>query len=167
MSETLTNAIQAIDGEDDSVIAVSRFFKTPCFPKGAGPDYVNAVIALQTGRSPRELMDRLHRIEAEFGRERQVRWGQRSLDLDLLAFGQLVLPDDETYKNWVDLPQETQQLRAPEQLILPHPRMHERAFVLIPLLDIAPDWLHPVFGKTVREMAATLSSGEKTAVIPV
>lgn len=91
------------------------------------------------------------------GRERGTRWGQRTLDLDLLAMGDLVLPDAQVYAHWRDLPLEDQARRAPEQLILPHPRLQDRAFVLVPLSDVAPDWRHPVLGRTVLEMRDALS----------
>ena len=113
------------------------------------------------------MLDRLHRIEAEFGRERVQRWGQRTLDLDLLACGDAMLPDDATHALWRDLAPEQRLIRAPDELILPHPRLHERAFVLVPLADIAPDWRHPALGLTVAEMLARLPQAERDAVRPI
>jgi len=68
---------------------------------------------------------------------------------------------------WRDLPPDQQRLRAPDQLILPHPRLHERAFVLVPLAEIAPDWCHPVLGLTMAAMIAALPPGEVAAVVPM
>ena len=132
----------------------SGLYTTPCFPVGAGPDYVNAALAVFTDLPAASVLKALHKIEADFGRQRVQRWGQRTLDLDLLALGTKVAPDLATFDHWQNLPLETQKLRAPEQLILPHPRLHERAFVLVPLADVAPTWCHPVLGQAVTEMLA-------------
>ncbi len=146
------------------VEAVSRFYRTPCFPVGAGPDYVNAAALVTAPGDAASLLARLHEIEADFGRERVERWGMRTLDLDLLAFGNQVLPSDRSFSDWATLTPEKQRIRAPDELVLPHPRLHERAFVLIPLMDIAPDWVHPVFGLTVRQMVDGLSEEAKSEI---
>ncbi len=145
----------------------SRLFNTPCFPLNAGPAYVNAVIRCDTSLSATDLLARLHDIENAFGRKRMQRWGSRTMDLDLLAFGQAVLPDLEGYSRWRNLADDLRSLRAPETLVVPHPRMAERAFVLIPMLDVAADWRHPVDGLSVAQMAAALPSHEKLSVVPV
>lgn len=148
-----------------SVRGVSRYYKTPCFPVNIGPDYVNAVAVLSTTLDATSLLQHLHAIEQSFGRERKLRWGTRSLDLDLLAFGGAILPDLATYQHWNDLPIEAQMSEAPTELILPHPRISDRAFVLIPLADVAPDWCHPVTGDSVRRMLDALPEAEKSSVI--
>ena len=146
--------------------AVSRFFDTPCFPAGAGPDYVNAAVAVETELTPLAALAALHSIEAQLGRERTARWGMRTLDLDMLAYDDLVCPDLATYDLWRTLPPQDQIRATPDQLILPHPRLQDRAFVLVPLADIAPDWVHPVTKKTVTRMLEALSPDDRQAVRP-
>lgn len=147
----------------------SRIYATPCFPKGAGPDYVNAVVAasIPDTLSPQDVLALLHQIEAKHGRTRETRWGMRTLDLDLIAFGQTVLPDVTTHARWRSLDPTLQRSETPDRLILPHPRLQDRAFVLVPLLDVAPDWTHPLTGLTVAQMAAALPAADRAEVRPI
>ncbi len=165
--ETIRAAIAELSAVGEGVTRVSRFYATPCFPAGAGPDYVNACLVSEGPMPAREVLALLHRIEHRFGRERQQRWGSRSLDLDLLAHGQDVFPDATSHSYWRMLALEEQKTRSPEELILPHPRMHERAFVLVPLCDVAPDWRHPLLGQTVRELCAALPVEAREEVKPL
>ncbi len=146
---------------------VSRFFATPCFPAGAGPDYVNAAALIESPLEADELLALLHDVEAKFGRARSSRWVGRTLDIDLIGGGGVVLPNPETYAYWRDLPLERQLQETPDQLILPHPRLQDRAFVLVPLNDIAPDWKHPVSGLSVGQMLAALPETDRKAVKPL
>ncbi|MFN4203241.1 MAG: 2-amino-4-hydroxy-6-hydroxymethyldihydropteridine diphosphokinase [Tabrizicola sp.] len=166
---TLGRAVKALAEEGLSVLAVSRFYATPCFPAGAGPDYVNAAVKLEIAAhiDAASTMAILHRIEATFGRSREKRWGMRTLDLDLLAIADSVLPDAETQDRWRNLPPEDQRRVVPDQLILPHPRLQDRAFVLVPLADVAPDWRHPRDGRTVAEMLADLPEADRAEVRPL
>jgi 2-amino-4-hydroxy-6-hydroxymethyldihydropteridine diphosphokinase len=166
---TLQRALKALGKEGLSVLAVSRFYATPCFPAGAGPDYVNAAAVLAAGpeSDPTSLLAGLHRIETQFGRRRDIRWGMRTLDLDLLAWGDSVLPDAATQDAWRNMAPEAQGKAAPEQLILPHPRLQDRAFVLVPLADVAPDWTHPRTGQTVAGMLEALPEADRDAVKPL
>lgn len=166
---TIRKAVSALGQEGLSVPRVSRFYATPCFPAGSGPDYVNAaaVLSVPEGIDATSLLSRLHAVEARFGRIREKRWGMRTLDVDLLALGDSVLPDAATQDRWRDLPAEAQVRTVPEQLILPHPRLQDRAFVLVPLADVAPDWVHPRTGRTVAEMLASLPQADRDAVKPL
>jgi 2-amino-4-hydroxy-6-hydroxymethyldihydropteridine diphosphokinase len=100
------------------------------------PDYLNGCALVDVQLTPQELLETLLRIEAQFGRVREERNGPRTLDLDLLLFDDLIL----------DIP----------NLQLPHPRMRERAFVLVPLAEIAPNWVEPVSGKAIAQLVQTL-----------
>lgn len=151
------------------MVAVSRFWHSPAHPAGSGPDYVNAACALTVeGLDPPGLLDLLHGIETRFGRERGPRrWQARPLDLDLIAMGERVLPDAATQDRWRDLPPEDQPRAAPATLVLPHPRLEDRAFVLAPLCDIAPGWRHPRTGRTLAEALAALPRALREAVRPL
>lgn len=159
------NATSPRGGSRDTVIAalselksrfgdleVSGLYQTPAFPAGSGPDFVNAACAFHSDLGAADVLAALHQIEADFGRLRQERWGARTLDLDLIAVGADIQPDPATFDQWFGLPLEVQKVETPSELILPHPRLQDRAFVLVPLADIAPNWVHPVFGKTIRQM---------------
>ena len=163
--ETLSAALDRIASSGCELVSVSRFYRTPCFPPGAGPDYVNAAAVLASQAAPEALLTLLHRVEAGFGRERIKRWGRRTLDLDLIAVEDRVLPDPETHDAWRALPMEEQVEKAPEHLILPHPRVQDRAFVLEPLADVAPDWVHPRLGQSVIELRDALPSKALNEVV--
>ena len=146
---------------------LSRFYATPCFPAGAGPDYVNAAALVTVSCAPERVLEILHSVEAEAGRERSARWAGRTLDLDLLAIGGKTLPDEKTHEQWRDLAAERQAVEAPDRLILPHPRIQDRGFVLVPLADVAPGWRHPTLGRTVREMLDALPAEARAGIVPL
>lgn len=166
-AEVLGAALTALAENGIRVRRCSRFYRTPCFPAGAGPDYVNAAAVVDTALDPAALLAVLHRIEADLGRERRTRWAARTVDLDLIAYGQRVLPDLAGYRAWLDLPTADQAVAAPDRLILPHPRMQDRGFVLIPMRDVAPDWTHPVLGRSVRQFCAALPGDAVKEVQPI
>ena len=129
---TLKRALAAMPKHGIEVVAVSRFYRTPAWPRGDQPDFVNAVAEVRTKLGPGELLRELLAIEREFGRIRKTKWEPRSLDLDIVDYGGLVS----------DAP----------HLMLPHVLMHERAFVLKPLADVAPGWRHPDTGQSVEAL---------------
>ena len=116
------------------VVAVSPIYDTAAVTPTPQPRYYNQVVALRTDRDLRDLLTALQGIEDALGRRRGVRWAPRTIDLDILLDGAAVVSEPD--------------------LIVPHPRLAERAFVLIPLADLAPDMVHPVAGRTIAELAA-------------
>lgn len=166
-AETLKKAVSEIETIGGVIRAESRIFVTPAVPIGNGPDFVNAVVCVESGWTAREMIANLHDIEARLGRRRAERWGARIIDLDLLAMDSLILPDVPTLHHWMDLPFDQQQQQAPGQLILPHPRMHQRGFVLVPLVDIAPDWVHPITRRTALQMRDALPEAERATIKPL
>lgn len=166
-AETLVQALKLIGRRIGPVVAQSRLWRTPAHPPGAGPDFVNAAAHIRTALPVAEVLARLHAIEAEAGRERRQRWSARPLDLDLVAAGARVLPDAATQARWRDLPPEAQMREAPDTLILPHPRVQDRAFVLVPLAEVAAGWYHPLTGETVAQMLARLPAEQIAAISQV
>lgn len=124
------------------VMSRSSWWMSAAWPDAADPPYVNGVVLVETCRSADDTLRALHDIEARFGRRRHERNAPRTLDLDLIAFGRT-------------------QSEAPA---LPHPRAHERAFVMRPLAEIAPKWLHPTLGLTADALALTAVVGADVCV---
>lgn len=143
-AETLRAAISVLRGATYlKFLAVSRLWETAPVPVSDQPWYVNAVAVATSTLAPAEILDRLHGIEAAFGRVRVRRWEARVLDLDLLDADGLVTGADQM-----------------QGLVLPHPRMAERAFVLRPLAEVAPDWRHPVSGEPIAALIDRLDPGQ-------
>ena len=128
--------------------AASRWWQTAPIPPSGQPDYINGVVRLEGEADPAALLARLQAIEAAAGRpplgQNRPLNAARSLDLDIIAIGAL--------------------RRAAPDPILPHPRAHQRAFVLAPLAEVAPGWVHPVLGLTVEAMLAALPSQQARAL---
>ncbi|MBE9110787.1 2-amino-4-hydroxy-6-hydroxymethyldihydropteridine diphosphokinase [Nodosilinea sp. LEGE 07298] len=123
------------DPPNVELVSQSSVYQTvPIGP--AQPDILNACALINTTLSPQHLLSRLLQIEQNFGRVRRQRWGPRTLDLDLIFYGQVCLNEPNLH--------------------VPHPRLRERAFVLVPLADIAPDWLDPVSGQSVKRLCDAL-----------
>ncbi len=121
-----------------SVVSTSTFHETRAWGPVPQGDYLNAACLIETTLTPHELLAALQGIERKFGRNRtnEVRFGPRTLDIDIILFGDLVTSDSTLH--------------------LPHPRMHERAFVLRPLAEIAPEMVHPGLKRSVRDLLASL-----------
>ncbi|MDN5787221.1 2-amino-4-hydroxy-6-hydroxymethyldihydropteridine diphosphokinase [Pseudorhodobacter sp.] len=165
-AETIALSLVDLSGAGFRLRRFSRLYATPCFPSGTGPDYVNAAAVFEAGPdlTPDSILAALHRVEAAHGRRRSTRWAGRTLDIDLLAIGDTVRPDLRGFLHWQRLAPVDQARLAPDRLILPHPRLAERAFVLVPLAEVAPDWRHPVLGQTVAQMRDALPPADLAAI---
>lgn len=162
---TVLKAMVLVGKLSNGPVSHSDLFRTPAYPDQSGPAFVNAAMAIATACAPEALLTDLHNIEAQAGRTRDQRWGSRSLDLDLICLGDQILPDPQTQTWWRDLPLAVQQQEAPTQIIVPHPRIQDRSFVLVPLAQIAPDWLHPGLQLTVLQMLARRPAQERDSVV--
>jgi len=139
--DTLSAALAALTAERIRILTRSGWYRTEPVPQSDQPWFVNAVVSLATELSAKDLLTVLQTTERHFGRIRGEPNGPRILDLDILDYQGEVM--------------------NATSLVLPHPRLHERRFVLMPIAEIAPDWRHPIFGLTAAQLLARLSSEQQ------
>ena len=144
---TLEAALKALAAKGLHILSRSRWWESAPIPLSNQPWYVNGVVEVATSLRPEPLLATLHEIEAEFGRVRSQPNAPRVLDLDLLAYGNLLQA-------------------GPTPPLLPHPRLADRGFVLHPLAEIRPGWRHPVTGQDLTEMIAALPAGQIVRPFP-
>jgi 2-amino-4-hydroxy-6-hydroxymethyldihydropteridine diphosphokinase len=143
----LQAALDLLDQDKVRLLARSRWFQSAPWPESDQPWFVNGVARLETPLAPEALLDRMLVIERRFGRRRGRLNAARVLDLDLLDYHGRIVAGDEA--------------GGGTALTLPHPRMHERAFVLVPLAEVAPGWRHPLTGQGLDELIDALPPGQK------
>ena len=139
--DTIKAAVRFLNAEKIYLQNVSSLYLTPPFGPGRQPPYVNGVGTVKTALAPAVLLDALHRIEFRCGRRRSIKWGARRLDLDLLAYNRMVTGGKDHGGRRDGLP-----------LLLPHPEMTHRAFVMGPLAELAPQWIHPSSGSSALQL---------------
>jgi 2-amino-4-hydroxy-6-hydroxymethyldihydropteridine diphosphokinase len=165
--EVIQSSYALLNAKPVHITTFSPFFQTPAFPAGNGPDYVNSVVRAQTSLTAQELMDVLHNIETQLGRERKQRWGARNIDIDLLDYDGRILPTRKAYNKWRGLPLELQKTEWPDELVLPHPRIQDRGFVLVPLKAVARDWVHPVTGENIDTLIGQIDRSELLEIVQI
>jgi 2-amino-4-hydroxy-6-hydroxymethyldihydropteridine diphosphokinase len=139
---TCAAALGALAGRGVAVRRRSRWYRSAPLPPSDQPWYVNGVAEVETGLNPAELLALMHGIETAFGRVRDAVDGARVIDLDLLDYGGRLSA-------------------GPDAPVLPHPRLHQRGFVLYPLQELAPGWRHPGSGAAIRALIAALPAGQQ------
>lgn len=155
---TLDRALAALEAEGVAVVARSRWYRSAPYGGVAAGDFVNGVASVASHRSPEALMRLCHRVERAAGRARGARWGSRTLDLDLVAYHDVVLnPARRGVRRW--------RATGRVPLTVPHPDLESRAFVLVPLREIAPGWHHPVTGLTADAMLRRLRRGGEGRIL--
>jgi 2-amino-4-hydroxy-6-hydroxymethyldihydropteridine diphosphokinase len=140
---TLEHVLSLLPGLGLTILRRSRWYESAPVPVSDQPWYVNGVVRAKTDLSPQEALARLHGVEADLGRARGELNAARSVDLDILSIGKIILD-------------------GPEPPIVPHPRMTDRAFVLLPLAEIAPDWRHPITDVPISELIRRLPRDQVT-----
>lgn len=140
MALTLAAAAARLPEAGFKVLRVSRWWRSAAWPNPEDPPFLNGIVLARTSQEPEEALKGLHRIEASFGRDRRAPNAPRTLDLDLIALGRTVMDGPP--------------------IVLPHPRAAERLFVMGPLAELAPDWIHPVTGQTAEKLASEATIGQ-------
>jgi len=134
----LRKATELIGKRIAPVITASSTYETQSWGKTDEPDYLNQVLFLKTNMEPRKILDEILNIEKDLGRIREIKWGSRVIDIDILFYGSAIIHEPG--------------------LNIPHPELHRRMFTLIPLNEVAPDLVHPVFHKTIFQLKNELKN---------
>ena len=140
LKENLEIILKTFPENSIFVKKISNWYESEPIPLSNQPWFINTVVKVSTDKSPEDLLYKLHQIVNLFGRKRSILNASRTIDLDIIDFEGLVKSDS---------------------LILPHPRMHLRLFVLLPMQDIVPNWIHPVLKQSIKELITNYTSNQK------
>jgi 2-amino-4-hydroxy-6-hydroxymethyldihydropteridine diphosphokinase len=132
----LQKAIELIENDIAPVLKASAVYETQSWGKMDAPDYLNQVIELQTSLPAQAILEKILKIENDLGRRREEKWGSRTIDIDILFYGQVIINE--------------------LGLHIPHPELHKRRFTLEPLAEIAPELVHPVLNKNILQLKTEL-----------
>lgn len=135
----LQQAIKYIENDIAPILNASSVYETQSWGKTDEPDYLNQVIVLETNLSAKKILQKILSIENTLGRKRDEKWGSRTIDIDILFYGQTIINE--------------------ENLHIPHPELHKRRFTLEPLAEIAPGLVHPVLNKNILQLKSELKDG--------
>ncbi len=128
----IRKALAILSESSGTISESSAMYETAAWGKSDQPDFLNMVVLLETTKSATAILHDIHEIESTLGRQRTIQWGQRTLDIDILFYNNDI----------INMP----------DLVIPHPYLHQRRFTLVPLVDIAPDYMHPVLGKAISQL---------------
>ncbi|WP_026897998.1 2-amino-4-hydroxy-6-hydroxymethyldihydropteridine diphosphokinase [Daejeonella oryzae] len=142
----LSDAVQILENRVGKVLKLSSLYQTESWGKTNQPDFINQVISLETNLEPRKLLEEILSIENELGRKRVEKWGSRTIDIDILFFGNRIVEE--------------------EGLIIPHPLLHTRRFTLMPLCQLEPDLIHPVLGDSAINLLQKIDDNLEVKKLP-
>lgn len=137
LKENLMNAIEELSKNGIKILKKSKIYKTKPWGKEDQPDFINMVVEVETGLNPKELLETIKDIERKLKREKTEKWGPRIIDIDILFYGNQIINEPD--------------------LTIPHPYFFERPFAIIPMQDIAPDFIPPDYKKSIKEIASGVS----------
>jgi 2-amino-4-hydroxy-6-hydroxymethyldihydropteridine diphosphokinase len=144
--DTLRKAVSLIKERIGSVDQQSSLYKTAAWGVTDQPDFLNQVVRIDTDLTPESVLEQTQRTEQELGRIRREKWGARAIDIDILYYGQRIIHT--------------------ETLTIPHPYLHQRRFTLVPLAEVAPDFIHPILQKTTLELLADCEDTGEVEIFP-
>ena len=132
----ISDAIRLIKAEIGAVISASSLYQTAAWGKIDQPDFINQIINIQSDSDPKQLLNKIIVLEKILGRQRIEKWGSRTIDIDILFYGNMIINEPD--------------------LVIPHPQLHNRRFTLMPLMELAPDFVHPILNQTISTLFESL-----------